>query len=133
VQTVRDRADEERAMWDMFRGRGSAGPESIGAVEDAGQLAETSPRLVDAAAGQSWYTRPGNPVDAAVASLCRLRRAASADRKRSEGGDEAVRAALEQADHDAVVWLASRVVSYMDEQGYPEHVEPWLVNEASGE
>ena len=114
-------------MWDMFRGRSGDEPDSIGAVEDAQELASGSPALVDAAAGASWYTEPGNPVDAALFALCRLRRAASADRKRSQAGDEAVRAALEQADPEAVVWLASRVVSYMDEQGFPEQVEPWLM------
>lgn len=114
-------------MWDMFKGRRTGGePGSIGAVEDARQLASGSPALVDAAAGASWYTEPGNPVDTALFALCRLRRAASGDRARMEAGDEAVRAALEQADPEAVVWLASRVVSYMDEQGFPEQVEPWL-------
>ena len=113
-------------MWDMFRGRSGDDSESIAAVEDAQQLASRSPVLVDSAGGASWYTDPGNPVDVAIFALCRLRRAASADRKRTEAGDEAVRAALEQAQPEAVVWLASRVVSYMDEQGFPEQVEPWL-------
>jgi len=112
-------------MWDMFRGRAD-GPESIGAVEDADQLASRSPALVDSAVGASWYTHQGNPVDVAIFALCRLRRARSADRKRTEAGDEAVRAALEQAEPEAVVWLASRVISYMDEQGFPEQVELWL-------
>ena len=116
-------------MWDLFRGQGGDKPESIGAVEDAGVLASRSPALVDSAAGESWYTQPGNPVDTALFALCRLRRAASADRRRVEGGDDAVRTALEQADPQAVVWLASRVVSYMDEQGFPEQVEPWLGRE----
>jgi len=26
----------------------------------------------------------------------------------------------------AIVWLASRAISYMDENGYPESLEPWL-------
>jgi hypothetical protein len=25
-----------------------------------------------------------------------------------------------------VLWLASRAISYMDETGFPEAVEPWL-------
>ena len=114
-------------MWDMFKGGARDRPESIGAVEDAHELADRSPGLVEAAAGASWYTQPGNPVDTAIFALCRLRRAASAERRSTEGGDEAVRTALVQADPEAVVWLASRVVSYMDEQGFPEQVEPWLV------
>jgi hypothetical protein len=113
-------------MWDMFRGRGDDRPESISAVEDADQLESHAPGLVDAAVEASWYTQPGNPVDTAIFALCRLRRAASAGSKRTEAGDAAVRLALEQANPEAVVWLASRVVSYMDEQGFPEEVEPWL-------
>ena len=27
---------------------------------------------------------------------------------------------------EAVLWLASRAISYMDESGFPEAVEPWL-------
>ena len=37
-----------------------------------------------------------------------------------------MRAALSQADPDAVVWLASRAISFMDESGFPETIEPWL-------
>ena len=33
---------------------------------------------------------------------------------------------LEGAPPEAVLWLASRAVSYMDESGYPEAVEPWF-------
>ena len=44
----------------------------------------------------------------------------------AEGGDQAVRQALERTDPEALVWLASRVISYMDEQGYPETMRPWL-------
>jgi hypothetical protein len=33
---------------------------------------------------------------------------------------------LEGAPPEAVLWLASRAVSYMDETGYPEAVEPWF-------
>ena len=37
--------------------------------------------------------------------------------------------ALAQADPEAVVWLASRAVSYMDETGFPEAVELWFQEE----
>jgi hypothetical protein len=112
-------------MWDMMRGK-QGGQSDFVAAEDAQGHASSAPGLVDAANGESWYTQPGNAVDAALVALCRLRRAAAGDRKASEGGDAAVRAALEQSSPEAVVWLASRVVSYMDEHGFPEDVEPWL-------
>jgi hypothetical protein len=37
-----------------------------------------------------------------------------------------VRRVLEQASPESVLWLASRGISYMDESGYPEAVEPWF-------
>lgn len=113
-------------MWDMFRGKGQDQGGSFVAAEDASQLAAGAPALVGEANGKSWYTHPGNEVDAAVAALCRLRRAASGQRARMEAGDEAVRTALTEADVEALVWLASRTISYMDEQGFPDEVEPWL-------
>jgi hypothetical protein len=112
-------------MWDLFGGK-SDKTGSFAAAEDAGELAGKAPELVNSAQGTSWYTHPGNDVDAAVAALCRLRRAASGQKARTEAGDAAVRAALEQADPEAVVWLTGRVISYMDEQGFPDDVEPWL-------
>ena len=38
----------------------------------------------------------------------------------------AVRAALAEASPEAVIWLASRAISYMDENGFPEAAEPWM-------
>ncbi len=38
-----------------------------------------------------------------------------------------MRAALSQADAAAVIWVASRAISFMDENAFPEAVEPWLV------
>ena len=116
-------------MFEMFRGRSGRDEESIVAAEDVQAVAARAPGLVNAAAEGSWYTEPGNDVDAAVVALCLLRRAASGDRARTEAGDEAVRTALHEAEPDAVVWLASRLVSYMDEHGFPEDVEPWLARE----
>ncbi len=113
-------------MWDALFGKSRGSPESIVAADDAQDLAQRAPELADAAAGTSWYTEPGNHVDVAVVALCLLRRAASGVRRRIEGGDEAVRDALEQAQPESVVWLASRLISYMDEHGFPEDVEPWL-------
>ena len=37
-------------------------------------------------------------------------------------GDDAVRLVLAESDPEAVVWLLSRAISYMDEQGFPELV-----------
>jgi hypothetical protein len=87
---------------------------------DAAQLIVEVVPLVNQASGASWYEQHGNEADAAVINLCKLRRAGAGDRGTAEAGDEAVRAALEQADPAAVIWLTSRVISYMDEQGYPE-------------
>jgi hypothetical protein len=39
-----------------------------------------------------------------------------------------VRAALGEASPEAVVWLASRAISYMDENGFPEAAEPYLAD-----
>lgn len=111
-------------MWSW--GSNPREPEASAAAEDADEAADRSIRLVEAATGTSWYTAPGNDADAAVAALCRLRRVQAGRRRSGEGGDEAVRAVLEQATPEAVIWLASRAISYMDEQGFPEDVEPWL-------
>ncbi len=92
------------------------------ASADAGRLADEAVRLVNEARGESWYLQQGNAIDLAVARLCLLRRARAGVARDSTGGDEAVRNALEQADPEAVVWLASRTISYMDEQGFPELV-----------
>ena len=66
------------------------------------------------------------PIDEAAFALARLRRAEAGLRGGPQAGDEAVRRVLEQASPESVRWLASRAVSYMDESGYPEAVEPWF-------
>jgi hypothetical protein len=83
--------------------------------------------IIDGAAGVEWYEHPGSDVDYAGYVLCRLRRARAGAQGGQLHGDEAVRAALVQADRDALVWFASRAVSYMDESGFPEAVERWFV------
>jgi hypothetical protein len=117
-------------MWDAMFGKSRGSPESSVAADDAQELAGRVPELVAAAAGASWYTEPGNPVDVAVVALCMMRRAASGDRSSIEGGDAGVREVLAHIEPEALVWLASRLVSYMDEQGFPELVEPWLARDA---
>jgi len=96
------------------------------AAEDVGRFAEEAPALVEQAVGVTWYREPGNAVDRATLALCRLRRARAGEKGFPEAGDEAVRFALEDASAPALVWLASRAISYMDESGYPEAVEAWF-------
>lgn len=99
---------------------------SIRRTGDAAQLADEAPGHVDRGVGVEWYERRGSDIDLAAYTLCCLRRARAAERGGQHYGDEAVRAALTQADVDALVWFASRAVSYMDENGFPEAVESWL-------
>jgi hypothetical protein len=96
------------------------------AQEDAGRLAAEVVPLINEAKGESWYGEYANPVDVAVVRLCRLRRAGAGGGASSEAGDDVVRGALSSADPEALVWLASRLVSYMDEQDYPGTMRPWL-------
>ena len=96
------------------------------AAEDAGALEEQAIPLLDRAVGVEWYREYGTDVDRATATLCRLRRARAGERGGPEGGDEAVRAVLAAARPEAVLWLASRAISYMDETGFPELVEPYF-------
>jgi hypothetical protein len=96
------------------------------AAEDAGALEEQAIPLLDRAVGVEWYRAYGTDVDRATATLCRLRRARAGERGGPEGGDAAVRAVLAAATPEAVLWLASRAISYMDETGFPEAVEPYL-------
>jgi hypothetical protein len=98
--------------------------EGTPATEDAVFLAGVAVELVNAAASASWYTEPGNAADVAVATLCRLRRAAAGAAGGPEAGDDAVRAVLETADPAALLWLASRLVSYADEMAFADLVPP---------
>lgn len=98
----------------------------IVAAEDANALANQAAEAVDDAVGSGWYAEHGNKADRAAFILCRLRRARGGLWRSSEAGDDAVRAALGEASPEAVVWLASRAISYMDENGFPENAEPYL-------
>jgi hypothetical protein len=89
---------------------------------DAARLEETLGPLVAKAQGVSWYDAPGREADLAAARLCLLRRARAGVGARQEAGDDAVRQVLAEADPAAVVWLLSRAISYMDEQGFPDLV-----------
>jgi hypothetical protein len=98
--------------------------ESTPATEDAMLLAGAAVELVDGAVSASWYEKQGNAADVAVATLCRLRRAAAGVAGRPEAGDDAVRAVLETADPAALVWVASRLVSFADETAFADLVPP---------
>ena len=101
-------------------------PEGIAASEDAGRLALQATTAIDDAPGSEWYAEHGNKADRAAYVLCRLRRARGGQYRSSKAGDDAVRAALGEASPEAVVWLASRAISYMDENSFPEAAEAYL-------
>jgi hypothetical protein len=100
-------------------------PDSIVAAEDAGRYSDEAVSELDRAVGVEWYEHPGNEADLAALTLCRLRRARAGEKGGPRFGDEAVRLALTEASPDALVWIASRAISYMDENGFPEAIEPW--------
>jgi hypothetical protein len=105
-----------------FLGGGKNVPkETNPAFQDAATSAEQVGPLLERAQGSSWY-EGDNDVDPAVVALCRLRRAGAGARGHAEAGDAAVRDVLGGASAEQIVWLASRMVSYMDEHGFPELV-----------
>lgn len=101
-------------------------PDHIVAAEDAQWLAGRAVSDIGDALGVGWYTMNGDAADRAALTLCRLRRARAGQGGGPEAGDEAVRAALAEVPPEALLWIASRAVSYMDENGFPEAVEPWF-------
>ncbi len=103
-------------------------PIPIAAV-DAAELWDAAGPLLERARDVGWYDVPGSDVDRAASALCRLRRATAGRRGAPHHGDEAVRTVLDAASPEAVVWLASRAISYMDEYGFPEAVAPWILDE----
>jgi hypothetical protein len=106
-------------------------PADFVAADDADRHAAHAVPQLDRAVGADWYERPGNEADVAAFTLCRLRRARAGQWGGPQHGDEAVRAALEEASPEAVFWIASRAISYMDENGFPEAVERWIPDEES--
>ena len=95
-----------------------------------GACATRSARSSIERSASDWYEEPGNAIDEAALTLCRLRRARGGEKGGPEHGDEAVRQVLGDASSPALVWLASRAISYMDETGFPEAVEPWFPTDA---
>jgi hypothetical protein len=119
-------------MWRPDRDPKSRDTRYFVAAEDAGYLATQVPGLVDRAVGVEWYAHHGTDIDRAALALCRLRRARGGEKGSPQHGDEAVRLALGTVSTPALVWLASRAISYMDESGFPEAVEPWFPEESEG-
>ncbi|MDP8910960.1 MAG: hypothetical protein M3M94_02700 [Actinomycetota bacterium] len=75
--------------------------------------------LVNDARGSSWYEER-NSIDLALAALCMMRRGESDAKRSAQAGDDLVRQVLERTDAEALVWLASRTISYIDEHGFPD-------------
>lgn len=96
------------------------------AAEDAGRLELEAPGLIERALGVQWYDVIGNEADAAALALCRIRRMRAGVRGGPEHGDDAVRAVLAGVSPEALAWIASRAISYLDENGFPEAVERFV-------
>ena len=101
-------------------------PDDFVAAEDAGRLADRAAAALTQADGVDWYAENGSAVDEAAFALCLLRRAEAGLKGGPQQGDAAVRRVLEDASPEVVLWLASRTISYLDETGFPEAVEPWF-------
>lgn len=97
------------------------------ATDDAARLIDEVPALIERAVGVGWYEEIGNDADMAALALCRLRRSRSGLRGGLAHGDAAVREAMAAVPPEALVWVASRAISYLDENGFPEALEPYVV------
>ena len=95
-------------------------------ADDAAMLVQRARPLLEDAIDVEWYKQHGTEVDHAALTLCRIRRAVAGQKGAPEHGDEAVRFVLDSASHDAIIWIASRAISYMDENGFPDAVAPWF-------
>jgi hypothetical protein len=89
---------------------------------DAQRLSDSVEALIAESKDVSWYDSVGSAVDVAVARLCLLRRAKAGELASTSAGDDAVRNVLERSEPEAVAWLLTRAISYMDEQGFPDFV-----------
>jgi hypothetical protein len=99
---------------------------SIVATDDAARLADEVGPMIERAVGVQWYEEVGNDADLAALALCRLRRSRAGLRGGPAHGDAAVREALSAVDPAALTWIASRAISYLDENGFPEALEPFV-------
>jgi hypothetical protein len=107
------------------KGDRRGGPDVSFAAEDAARVADEVGPLVERALGVPWYETIGNDADLAALALCRLRRYRAGAGGGPAHGDAAVREALSGLAPEAVLWIASRAISYMDENGFPEIVAAW--------
>lgn len=96
------------------------------AADDAARLVQNAGSLLEQAIDVEWYEQHGTAVDHAALTLCRIRRAVAGQKGAPGHGDEAVRYVLDNASNEAVLWIASRAISYMDENGFPDAVAPWF-------
>jgi hypothetical protein len=99
------------------------------AADDAARFVQQAGTALEDAIDVEWYEEHGTEVDRAALMLCRIRRAVAGQRGGPEHGDEAVRYVLDNASSEAVLWIASRAISYMDENGFPDAVGPWFPEE----
>jgi hypothetical protein len=108
-------------MSDFFSGRSN---DRVGDFSrfDANRLSDSLDALIAEAKDGTWYDSVGGKVDVAIARLCLLRRAKAGELASTNAGDEAVRNVLDRSDPEAVAWLLTRAISYMDEQGFPDFV-----------
>jgi hypothetical protein len=108
------------------KGQSRSGADFVVANDDAARLENEVAPMIERATGVLWYEEIGNEADLAALALCRLRRTRAGLRGGPEHGDAAVRQALTAVDPSALAWIASRAISYMDENGFPEAVEPFV-------
>lgn len=99
------------------------------AADDASWLVESAAPVLEGSLDVQWYEQHGTEVDRAALLLCRIRRTVAGLRGGPEHGDEAVRYVLDSVSPEAVLWIASRAISYMDENGFPDAVGPWFPDE----
>ncbi len=83
------------------------------------------PELLERAVGVQWYRQARNRRRPAPRSALQAPPARAGVRGGPEPATTRCAAPLEVSP-EAVVWLASRAISYMDETGFPEAVEPWF-------
>ena len=107
-------------------GNRRSGADFFVAAEDAGRLELEVPQIVERALGVQWYEVIGNDADVAALALCRLRRSRAGVRGGPEHGDAAVREVLAGVSSEALAWITSRAISYLDENGFPEAVERYI-------
>jgi hypothetical protein len=103
---------------------------NFAAATDAAGLVDEIGRLAERAVGVHWYESIGNDADLTALALCRYRRARAGIDGGILQGDAAVREILETLSPRELVWITSRAISYMDENGFPDAIEPFVAESA---